>query len=108
MEASSCWPTRPRGAVAELQVDGQDVGVGEELVLADQGCTALGGAFFSEVLAPSDDFHVEGVAYRGDLRAQAAQAQDAEDFAVDADAYRGLPATASEGSLLLGYVAEHG
>ena len=62
----------------------------------------------SEVLAPSDDFHAKGVAHGGDLRAEATEAQDAQDFAVDAKADGGLPATSAEGGLLFWDVAEHG
>src|SRR5581483_825460 len=54
----------------------------------------LPGALGREVLAPGNHLHADGGADLADLRAEIAEADDAERLAVEIGAHRGLPAAA--------------
>jgi hypothetical protein len=95
----------PARRFAEHEVNRDDVGRGQELVLFDATGRGLGRALVGEVGAPGEDVHAEGGADAGDPGAELAEAEHAEGLAVQAHADRRLPAALAHVLRLAGQVS---
>ena len=80
-------------AMAQEQMDGQNIGLPEQLVLGDPRGTDRGSTAWLQVLAPGDDVHAKRQSNARDLAADVAQAQHAEDSSREFLADRRLPPT---------------
>ncbi|EPD60421.1 hypothetical protein HMPREF1211_05170 [Streptomyces sp. HGB0020] len=91
------------GAVAEDQVDRDEVAARQQLLLGGRELDAhLVGVLLGEVVAPGADVHAEGEAHVGDPAADLAEAEQAEPAAVQIRAHRLLPGPAgAQGVVLL-------
>src|ERR671919_2405473 len=74
------------------EVDRPDVSVPEEFLLGDQPRSACLRLVCREILAPGDHFHAEREADSRNLRANVAEAENAERLTVETVSHRELPA----------------
>jgi hypothetical protein len=80
------------GARRQHHVQADDVGLLQQRFLAGSELHPSGGAARGgEILAPGDHLHVQRLGDLGDLRAEPAEADQAECLALDVDAERALP-----------------
>ena len=79
------------GAVAELKMHRDDVGVAEQVVLGDVFGADLLASLRRQILAPGDHLHAERLADTGGPRAELAEPEHAECLAFDVHAERVLP-----------------
>src|SRR5258707_5536824 len=86
-------PLRP---LAQDEVDRQDVRDAEESLLGAQPRSACLRLVCREVLAPGDHFHAEREADSRNLRANVAEAENAERLTVETVAHRELPAAGAQ------------
>lgn len=93
---------QPPGAVAEREMHGDEVAVGQQLLLGSGQMDAhLVGVLLGEVLAPRGDPHPEGQPDLGHPAADLAEPQQAEAAPVQIGADRALPRTAGPQRLAL-------
>ena len=82
---------QPACALAEDDVDGDDVGVGEQLILGRIGHACGGAGLRRQVLAPCDHIHAERLGNCRDFLAELAETDDAKRHAFDILSHGGLP-----------------
>ena len=82
---------QPARALREHDVDGDEVGLPEQVLLAHVVDADLLALLGREVLAPGDDLHAERLADLGGAGAELAEAEDAERHALEVGPDRGLP-----------------
>ena len=82
-------------AVAELDVDGDDVGVAEQVLLGGVVDARLLALLSRQVRAPRDHLHAERLGDAGDAQAELAEPDDAERLALDVGPERDLPRLAA-------------
>src|SRR5262245_46289964 len=69
----------------------EEVGLAEQLFLADPHGAARLGLLVGQILAPGDQVHADRLADLADLAAELAEAEQAERLAAELDAERRLP-----------------
>ncbi len=72
-------------------MDGDDIGLPKEVLLAGIGDACLLAFFRREILAPGDDFHPKGLGNPGGASAKFAEAQNAERQALEIESDCRLP-----------------
>ena len=82
---------QPARAVAQHEMDGDDVGLAEQVFLRDVVGAARRRFFRREVLAPGDHVHAEGFRHRGRALAELAEADHAQRHAFEVAPERHLP-----------------
>ena len=89
-------------------MDGHHVGLFEQVFLGNAGRAAFGGPFVGQVFRPGDNLHAQRVAEGGRLRAQLAQADDAERLAAQPHRETFLPSAGLHAAVFLGNFLGHG
>ena len=84
-------PNQAAGARAQHDMDGDDVGGGQQLFLAGVADAGFLAFLRRQVRAPGDHVHAKGLPELGDLGAELAEPNDAERAALDLVAEQALP-----------------
>jgi len=116
VDQQRCWPherelvcaDQPARALAEHQVDGQNVSATEQFVFGDVGRAGLVGGVRCQVCAPRDDVHAERLADACHARADPAQTQHTQHGTAQLQADRRLPATGAHRTTLVDDPAARG
>src|SRR5262249_58622842 len=84
----------PARALRQHHVDADEIGLPEQVLLADIVDARLLALLGRQVLAPGDRLHAEGLADHGGAGAQPAEAKDAQRRALELRPQRALPGLA--------------
>ena len=110
MMASDWRLMRPFGLRREADVEGEEVGVGEDVLYRDEGDIVLARDHGGDEGIVADELHAEGAGAAGDLEADAAEADDAEGLATELGALERLlvPLARVQAGVGVGDLAGHG
>src|ERR1700674_3641957 len=89
-------PYQATRTTAQHQMDRQDVGLLEQLVLGDQDCARGFGGLVRHVLAPGNQIHSKSAPNPRDLRPNPPKSQNAQGLSTEIGAYCLLPAAGSD------------
>jgi hypothetical protein len=95
-----CGPYQTARTAAQHQMDRQDVGPLEQLVLGNQDCARAFGGLRRHVLAPGNQLHFKSAPDPRDLRSNVPKSQNAQGLSTEIRAHCLLPAAGPDGVAL--------